>query len=225
MDALNRIAVRRGLKVVEDAAQAHGALYRGRRAGGLADAAAFSFYPVKNLGAVGDGGAVTTNDAGLADRIMMLRNYGSQEKYRHETQGFNSRLDELQAAFLRTKLARLDEWNARRSALALRYLEGLRGRPGLVLPQISEGVTPAWHLFVVWDEERDRVRGRLAERGIETLIHYPIPPHLQPAYAAQGCREGAFPLAERMGRQVLSLPLWPQMEESQASTVIKELLA
>src|SRR5882762_609929 len=181
MDAINEIAARHGLKVIEDAAQAHGARYKGRRAGSLADAAGFSFYPSKNLGALGDGGAVTTDDDALADRVRVLRNYGSRQKYRNETKGYNSRLDELQAALLREKLRLLDQWNERRRSIARRYLEGLAGLP-LVLPHVPPGCEPIWHVFVVRSARREWLASTLEAAGIGTLVHYPIPPHLQPAY-------------------------------------------
>ena len=210
LDPILAIARKHGLRVLEDAAQAHGARYKGRRIGAHGDAVAWSFYPGKNLGALGDGGAVTTNDPELADRIRVLRNYGSRVKYVNEVKGFNSRLDPIQAAVLRVKLRVLDEWNARRRAIAHRYLEGLAGS-GLVLPQVPEWAEPVWHLFVVRHPERDALVKRLAEAGVGTLIHYPVPPHLQAAYAEMGFGVGAFPVAERMAREVVSLPMGAQM--------------
>ena len=210
LDPILAIARKHGLRVLEDAAQAHGARYKGRRIGAHGDAVAWSFYPGKNLGALGDGGAVTTNDPELADRIRVLRNYGSRVKYVNEVKGFNSRLDPIQAAVLRVKLRVLDEWNARRRAIAHRYLEGLAGS-GLVLPQVPEWAEPVWHLFVVRHPERDALAKRLAEAGVGTLIHYPVPPHLQAAYAEMGFGVGAFPVAERMAREVVSLPMGAQM--------------
>jgi len=219
MRRLADIAARRGIKLIEDAAQAHGARCSGRRAGALADAAGFSFYPGKNLGALGDAGAVTTDDAGLADRVRLLRNYGSRRKYENEIKGYNSRLDELQAALLREKLKVLDEWNARRRSLARRYLEGLAGLP-LTLPHVPPGNEPVWHVFVVRSRQRDALASRLEAAGIGTLIHYPIPPHLQPAYADLELGPGSLPLSEALHREVLSLPMWPQMSEAQADFVI-----
>jgi dTDP-4-amino-4,6-dideoxygalactose transaminase len=214
MDAIVQIARRHGLKVLEDAAQAHGARYKGRPIGSLADAAAFSFYPGKNLGAFGDGGAVTTEDAGLAERLRALRNYGSALKYHHPIQGFNSRLDELQAALLRIKLRKLDEWNARRRRVADWYYRTLpRALPGSVLPTVPEWAEPAWHLFVVRSRERDALQARLTAQGIGTLIHYPVPPHLQEAYRDLGYRSGSFPIAERLAHEVLSLPISPHLSE------------
>lgn len=213
-------ARRHGIKVVEDAAQAHGARYRARRAGGLADAAAFSFYPVKNLGALGDAGAVVTDDPDLGERIRALRNYGAAEKYRHTVKGFNSRLDELQAAFLRVKLRRLDTWNARRRALAARYLSELGGLDGLVLPTVAAGCEPVWHLFIVRHARRDDLRTHLAAQGIETLLHYPIPPHRTEAYADRGWPAGSFPLAEEFARTCLSLPMGTHLSDAQVDHVV-----
>ena len=219
MDPINSIARKRGLKVVEDAAQAHGARYRGRRTGALGDVAGFSFYPGKNLGALGDAGAVTTNDDALAGRVRTLRNYGSQKKYRNEVKGWNSRLDELQAALLREKLRRLDEWNTQRNAIANRYVEELKNMP-LLLPQIPAECQSAWHLFVVRSQKRDELARSLDEAGIGTLVHYPIPPHLQPAYSELGLGPGSLPFSEAIHREVLSLPLWPYMSDAQAEAVV-----
>jgi dTDP-4-amino-4,6-dideoxygalactose transaminase len=210
LDPILAIARKHGLRVLEDAAQAHGARYKGRRIGAHGDAVAWSFYPGKNLGALGDGGAVTTNDPKLADRIRVLRNYGSRVKYVNEVKGFNSRLDPIQAAVLRVKLRVLDEWNARRRGIAQRYLAGLAGS-GLLLPQVPEWAEPVWHLFVVRHPERDALVQRLNEAGVGTLIHYPVPPHLQEAYAEMGFEVGAFPVAERMAGNVMSLPMGAQM--------------
>ena len=210
LDPIHALARKHGLRVLEDAAQAHGARYKGRRIGAHGDAVAWSFYPGKNLGALGDGGAVTTNDAEIADRIRVLRNYGSRVKYANEVKGFNSRLDPIQAAVLRVKLRVLDEWNERRGGIARRYLEGLVGS-GLVLPQVPKWAEPVWHLFVVRHPERDALVKRLNEAGVGTLIHYPVPPHLQEAYAEMGFGVGAFPVAERMAGEVVSLPMGGQM--------------
>lgn len=223
MDPINAIARHHGLKVIEDAAQAHGARYGGRRAGSLGDAAAFSFYPGKNLGALGDGGAVTTNDADLAEAVRVLRNYGSQVKYHNEVVGFNSRLDELQAALLKVKLSRLDEANGRRSAIAGRYTERLSETAGLTLPFVPDASEPVWHLYVVRHRQRDALAKLLAGAGIGTMIHSPIPPHRQRAYAALGYAEGRFPLSEAMHREVLSLPMGPTMTFAQVDEVIVEL--
>jgi dTDP-3-amino-3,4,6-trideoxy-alpha-D-glucose transaminase len=210
MDRIVALGSDRGIPVIEDAAQAHGATYRGRRAGGLADAAGFSFYPGKNLGAMGDAGAVTTDDDALASRVRMLRNYGSKTKYHHDLPGLNSRLDSLQATILRVKLRRLDEWNQRRRAVAARYLERLAGIESLVLPAGREWADPVWHLFVVRHPRRDALQARLKANGVETIIHYPIPPHRTGAYAA-GFAAGELPVAERLADEVLSLPMGPHL--------------
>lgn len=223
MDPINALAARYGLKVIEDAAQAHGARYKGRRAGGLGDAAGFSFYPGKNLGALGDGGAVVTNDDELADRVRVLRNYGSKVKYHNEVKGYNSRLDELQAALLRVKLPKLDEWNDRRRAVAMGYLEHLAAVPGLILPSVPDWAEPVWHLFVVRHPQRDALQKKLGEAGIGTLIHYPIPPYVSEAYACEF--EGvACPLAERLADTVLSLPMGPHLSTSEQKSVIRSIL-
>ena len=219
METLRTIASSRGVALVEDAAQAHGARFRQRRIGGLGDAAAWSFYPTKNLGALGDGGAVTTNDPDLADRVKVLRNYGSRTKYVNEIRGVNSRLDELQAAVLRVKLPLLDEWNQRRRRGAARYLDGLRDT-ALGLPSTAPGVDPVWHLFVVRSNARDRLQEHLTTKGVQTLIHYPIPPHRQAAYADLRYAVGAFPIAERMHQQCLSLPIGPHLTDGQVEDVI-----
>lgn len=220
MAALRAIADRHGLKLIEDAAQAHGARQGERRAGALGDAAGFSFYPGKNLGALGDAGAVTTDDAELAARVRVLRNYGSQVKYYNEVKGYNSRLDELQAALLRVKLPVLDEWNARRTAIAGRYLEQLAGLPELVLPAVAEGMDPVWHLFVVRHPRREALQAALAARGVATMIHYPVAPHCSEAYAELGLGRGAFPLTEANMDTVLSLPIGPHLTLDQADRVI-----
>lgn len=221
MDPLIAICQKYNLKLIEDAAQAHGATYRGRRVGGLGDAAGFSFYPGKNLGALGDGGAVTTNDDELADRIRVLRNYGSRIKYHNELKGFNSRLDELQAALLRVKLTRLDAQNVRRREIAVAYLEGLKGLEGFDLPFVPEWANPVWHLFVIRHPRRDALQAWLLSQGISTMIHYPIPPHLQGAYKELGLRSGDLPIAERIHAEVLSLPLDPTMSNSSVEQVIE----
>lgn len=219
MNEIQAIASQHGLKVIEDAAQAHGATCSGRKTGALGDVAGFSFYPGKNLGALGDAGAVTTNDSALAERVRMLSNYGSREKYHNDSQGFNCRLDELQAAFLRVKLAHLDREMARRRAIARRYTEALEGI-GVVLPEVAAGMEPAWHLYVIRSGWREALQEALARRGVATMIHYPVPPHLQPAYADLGLRTGDLPIAERIHREVLSLPMGPTMTDAQVEEVI-----
>jgi dTDP-3-amino-3,4,6-trideoxy-alpha-D-glucose transaminase len=211
MEAIMALADRHGLKVVEDVAQAQGARWRGRRTGALGHAGAHSFFPTKNLGATGDAGAVTTDDAALAERLRVLRNYGSRVKYVNIERGFNSRLDEMQAAFLRVKLPRLDTWNDRRRVLAARYSDRLRDVPGLALPRPPQWAEPVWHLYVVRTDRRAAVVAALEKAGIGSLIHYPIPPHLQQAYADLGQGAGAYPLAERLAETVLSLPIGPHL--------------
>ena len=221
MDAINAIAGRHGLKVIEDAAQAHGARYKGRRVGALGDAAGFSFYPGKNLGAYGDGGAITTSDDELAGKLRMLRNYGSNRKYHHEIPGVNSRLDELQAAFLRVKLKRLDEWNAHRNEIAANYLKALSSVPHLVLPKVETWAAPVWHLFVIRHPQRDALQAHLEQRGVQTAIHYPIPPADSGAYQGMVKSDEAC-LA--MAGQLLSLPMGPHMRDSDVEHVVKSLL-
>jgi len=220
MNAIRRIADRHSLKVIEDAAQAHGAMYRDERAGHLADAAAFSFYPAKNLGACGDGGAVVTDDVDIAIRISKLRNYGSTEKYSHDLCGSNSRLDELQAAVLRVKLHHLSEWNTRREKVAASYLEKLGDIDRLDLPLPSDQVRPSWHLFVIRYPDRDRLRECLLCRNIETGIHYPVPPYATGAYGNDSHCAASYPVAQRLSRTVLSLPISPHMTEKDIGNVI-----
>lgn len=218
MRALREIADSYHLILIEDAAQAHGAQLDGKRAGSLGDAAGFSFYPGKNLGALGDAGAVTTNDGQLADRIYMLRNYGSREKYRHELQGFNSRLDELQAAFLRVKLRHLDEWTRERRQIAEYYLKALdTGK--MKLPFTESDEQNVWHIFPVMTENRDSAQSYLDRQGIQTLNHYPIPVPMQGAYRQLHDAAGRFPIAERYAQQELSLPLWVGMTQEEAARV------
>ncbi len=224
MNPILALARHHGLFVLEDAAQAQGARYRGQAVGGLGDAAAWSFYPGKNLGAFGDAGAITTNDDALAARLRKLRNYGSAVKYVHELPGGNSRMDELQAATLRVKLRHLDEWNRRRAAIAQEYTARLLGT-GLVLPEVLPGAEPVWHLYVVRSPDRDALQAQLSEAGIQTLIHYPTPPHLQGAYRNLGWLEGRFPISERIHREVLSLPVGPQMNEVQVQVVVEAVQA
>jgi len=225
MDPILQIARQHGLKVIEDAAQAHGACYKGRRAGSLGDAAGFSFYPAKNLGAFGDAGAVVTNDDELADKVRILRNYGSRLKYYNEVKGFNSRLDPLQAAFLRVKLKYLDEWNERRRAVARRYLEELADIPELTLPFVPEWAEPVWHLFVVRHPRRDELQEYLARAGIGMLIHYAVPPHRSGAYAEPGRTDDNWPVTEQIANTVLSLPIGPHLEQQMQQEVISVLKA
>ncbi len=220
MDAINTIANVHNLKVIEDAAQAHGARYKGKRVGSLGDAAGFSFYPGKNLGAIGDGGAVTTNDDELAEKIRVLRNYGSQVKYEHIVPGYNSRLDELQAAFLRVKLKKLDEWTMRRREIASQYLTALEGIPGLSLPQVADWAEHVWHLLVICHPNRNKLQRYLKTTGIETLIHYPTPPHLSKTYDFMGWKVGDIPISERQADKVLSLPIGPHLTMKEVDKIV-----
>jgi len=210
---LMELAEDRGLWVIEDAAQAHGAGHDGRRAGTLGHVAAFSFYPTKNLGALGDGGAVVTSDDEVAERVARTRNYGQLEKYVHPSLGRNSRLDEVQAAFLRVKLPHLDAWNSERQAIARAYCEGLEGS-GLGLSAALDPAGSVHHLFVVTSPRRDELASHLAERGVETQLHYPVPVHLQEAYRAEGRVAGSLEVTERLANEVLSLPIYPGLDES-----------
>lgn len=219
MDPILAIARKHGLKVLEDGAQAHGARYKGKRIGSHGDVVAWSFYPGKNLGAYGDGGAITTDDPEIAERIHVLRNYGSRVKYVNDVRGFNSRLDTLQAAVLRVKLQHLDRWNEARRKIAAQYLAGLAD-VGLTIPFAPDWAEPVWHLFVVRSKAREQFQQQLNQAGIGTLIHYPIPPHLQLAYADLGFGEGAFPIAEQIHREVLSLPMFSSMTLEQTNQVI-----
>jgi dTDP-4-amino-4,6-dideoxygalactose transaminase len=221
MHAIVQLGRDRGICIIEDAAQAQGARYRGRMAGSLADAAGFSFYPGKNLGALGDAGAVTTDDDVLAERVRLLRNYGSRRKYYHDLPGLNSRLDSLQAAFLRVKLRHLDEFNARRGRIAARYLEGLREE--VIVPVVPEWADPVWHLFVIRHIQRDALQARLDEAGIDTLIHYPIPPHRAEAYRDFAALQ--LPIAEQLADEVLSLPIGPHLQLEAVDRVIDAVRA
>jgi dTDP-4-amino-4,6-dideoxygalactose transaminase len=224
IDHIQDLARKYSLKVIEDAAQAHGARYKGRRTGGLGDAAGFSFYPGKNLGAMGDGGAVTTNDEELSERVRMLRNYGSKKKYHNDMKGINSRLDELQAALLRVKLKKLDEWNGRRKKIAQHYCEQLKDISQTILTLVPEWADPVWHLFVIRHAHRDKLLNALSDAGIGTMIHYPVPPHRQNAYSDLNYAAGSFPIAERLSTEVLSLPMGPHLNDDQRSLVIRTLL-
>ena len=222
MDLILEIADRHGLKIIEDAAQAHGAEYKGRRAGSMGHVAIFSFYPGKNLGAYGDAGAVVTDDGEIAEKIRLLRNHGRRDKYEHLLQGFNYRIDTLQAAILRAKLAHLEEWNEARRRHAAAYRD-LLNDIDLVLPYEPEHVRAVYHLFVVRLQERDALREHLKVRGISTGIHYPIPLHLQPAYRHLGHKEGDFPITAECARQVLSLPMYPELTQAQIEEVARAI--
>ena len=219
MPALRAVADAHGLRVLDDAAQAHGARVRGRRVGALADVTAWSFYPGKNLGAFGDAGGITTDDDALADAVRVLRNYGSSVKYVNEVVGYNSRLDEIQAAVLAAKLPHLDAWNARRARLAARYTEELADTD-LVLPLVPDWADPVWHLYVVRSRDRAALQQSLQRDGIGTMIHYPIPPHRQAAYASLGFAPDAFPIANAIADEVLSLPMGPHLTDEQQDRVI-----
>ena len=223
MDPIRKIAEQHGLIVIEDACQAHGARYKGRRAGSLGHAAAFSFYPGKNLGAYGDGGMVVTNDADIRKRLEMLRNYGQEEKYHHLTQGFNRRLDTLQAAVLRVKLKYLEKWNAARRWQAELYHRLLAGT-ALVLPSEAVGAQSVWHLYVIRTEHRDRLKEYLASRGIAAGIHYPVPIHLQQAYKNLGYKRGSFPVTEQYAQRILSLPMYAELTPELIEYVSKSIL-
>lgn len=212
-----------GLKVIEDAAQAHGAIMEGKRAGALGDAAGFSFYPGKNLGALGDAGAITTNDEILYERVKALRNYGSEVKYHHIYKGFNSRMDELQAAFLRVKLKYLDGWTRERRAIADYYLQHI-DNDKIKLPSVS-GEDNVWHVFPVFCERREELQEYLQKQGIITQMHYPIPVHLQGAYQELGYRKGDYPVAERLASTELSLPLWCGMTSEEQKEVVQAINA
>jgi dTDP-4-amino-4,6-dideoxygalactose transaminase len=224
LDPILRLAREHGYAVIEDAAQAHSARYKGRRLGAHGDAVCWSFYPGKNLGALGDAGAVTTNRADVADRLRVLRNYGSRAKYVHEVQGTNSRLDPIQAAILRVKLARLEQWTSRREAIADRYSDRLRGAD-LALPHVPDWADPAWHLFVIRSGRRDALQEHLAEAGVGTLIHYHTPPHMQPAYSSAGFAADDLPLSRQLGGEVLSLPIWPQLKLEEVDRVCEAISA
>jgi dTDP-4-amino-4,6-dideoxygalactose transaminase len=224
MEPLLEIARRHNLRVVEDACQAHGATYGSSKAGALGDAGCFSFYPSKNLGAYGDGGFVCTNDAEIAGRLRLLRNYGQTRRYYHTTKGFNSRLDELQAAILRAKLPHLEKWNDRRCELARRYDELLQGLP-VTLPKAATWGKHVFHLYVLRVPKRDQLCSFLAERGIQTIIHYPVPVHLQEAYRDLNIPPGALPEAEKVAREIVSLPLYPEIRDEEielVATTIRE---
>jgi len=225
MGSIFEIARRHGLKVIEDACQSHGAQCNGRIAGSLGDAAAFSFYPGKNLGAYGDGGAVTTNDPVLADRIRTMRNYGSAKKYFHDELGENSRLDTLQAAVLGVKLKYLDAGNAARRAAAALYTEQLAGVGDIITPSVRQGSEHVFHLYVIQTGRRDDLQKYLLEQGVECLIHYPVPVHLQKAYASGPWKRGDFPLTEQLAGRILSLPIFPGITEEQIQYVCASIKA
>lgn len=220
MTAINAIAEKHNLFVVEDSAQAHGGGIANKKVGNHSTASAFSFYPSKNLGALGDGGAVTTNSQEIADKVRLLRNYGSEKKYFNKVLGWNSRLDEMQAGVLRVKLQKLDDENQERISIANSYVTQLSSTLPQGLPATFAGIEHVWHLFVVQHPQRDRLREELLKQGVETMIHYPVAPHMQTCYSELGFKEGSFPISEQIHRDVLSLPLWPGMSENQIEKVV-----
>lgn len=222
MSKINAIAKKYKLVVVEDACQAHGALYKGKKAGSLGKVAAFSFYPGKNLGAYGDGGAITTSDKVLAEKIRMLRNYGSLKKYYHIMKGYNSRLDTIQAAVLRVKLRHLDTWNKRRREIAARYSKGMNSL-GLVIPTSLKSAESVFHIYLIQAEKRDELIQYLGENGITALIHYPVPIHLQQAYVDLGYKLGDFPKTEEYVKKIVSLPMYPEMSNIEVDYVIEKV--
>ena len=223
MEAIMRIANQYNLFVIEDNAQAHGATYNGKKTGSWGHINATSFYPGKNLGALGDGGAITTDDDEFAHKVRVLRNYGSQEKYKNEVLGYNNRLDELQAAFLRAKLSKLDEWTVERNQIADSYIKALKYVEGIGLFNITKRATSAYHLFVIKTASREKLQKHLAEQGIGTMIHYPIPPHLQECYKYLGYKKGDFPIAEKLSHEVLSLPIYVGLNENIIQAVIDKI--
>lgn len=222
MNPIMEIAKEHGLFVLEDNAQSQGALYHNKRSGNLGHAAAFSYYPAKNLGAFGEAGGITTNDDALADKIRVLRNYGSRVKYHNEVKGYNRRIDGLQAAFLAVKLSKLDEWNSRRRHIAGQYFAGLADLNDIILPQVEKEES-VWHQFIIRVDNRDEIQEKLKENGIPTMVHYPIPPHLSEAYSEMGLKKGAFPITERMADTFLSLPIGPHMTSKECDFVIETL--
>ena len=224
MDGILEIAKKHNLKVIEDAAQAHGAEYKGKKAGNLGDAAGFSFYPGKNLGALGDAGAITTNDEELAKKVRAIGNYGSEKKYNHIYKGTNSRLDEMQAGFLNVKLGHLDKWNERRRKIADRYLNEIKN-PNIVLPTVKEENVPVWHIFAIRSERREELIEYLSENNIGTMIHYPIPIHLQKAYEDLGHKQGDYPIAEKISNEQISLPMFYGLKDEEVDHIISCLNA
>lgn len=222
MDKINSIAKKYNLKVVEDSAQSHGALYKGKKTGSLGDAAGFSFYPGKNLGALGDSGAIVTRDKKLAEKIQAIGNYGSDKKYHHVYKGINSRLDEVQAAFLRIKLKKLEKWNENRREIAKKYIEGINNQ-SIIKPFEAEYSKHVWHIFAIRTENRASFQKYLNCSGIGTNIHYPIPMHMQEAYKDLNFKEGKFPIAEKISGEVLSIPMWYGMKSQEINYVIEKI--
>jgi dTDP-4-amino-4,6-dideoxygalactose transaminase len=223
MDEILAVARRHGLVVIEDACQSHGARYKGRRVGGLGDAGCFSFYPGKNLGAYGDGGMVVTNDAAIAERVRMLRNYGQSQKYHHVFMAYNCRLDTLQAAVLRVKLRKLDEWNAARESAARAYGELLKEMDNIILPRVADDRSHVYHLYVIQHPQREALLAQLREQGVSAGLHYPIPVHLQPCYEQLGVPRGSLPITEALASRVLSLPIFPEISAGQVEHVCRQI--
>ena len=223
MEEIWDVAEQFDLSIIEDSAQTHGAMYKDRKAGNLGLAAGFSFYPTKNLGAFGDAGAITTNNDDLADKVRVLRNYGSRQKYFNEARGHNSRLDPLQAAFLRVKLKHVEAWNARRKRIAAYYSANLKDLPRLQLPRTAQHADHVWHLYVIRCHERDGLQAHLQECGVGTMIHYPVPPHLSQAYADLKYKPGAFPITEELSRSILSIPIGPHLSLEDAEFVVEKI--
>ncbi len=223
MDSILAVAEKHNLVVIEDAAQAHGARYKGKRTGSLGHAAAFSFYPAKNLGAFGDGGIVVTSSAETADRLRMLRNYGQRVKYYHDLQGFNRRLDTVQAAVLRVKLQYLDEWNSARRQHADRYSQLLGSVKGVTIPTVADYAEPVWHLYVIRVADRSSLQQQLSDQGISTVIHYPVPVHMQAAYRDLGYAQGAFPVTEEYADQIVSLPMYAELTPDMVERVVQAI--
>jgi dTDP-4-amino-4,6-dideoxygalactose transaminase len=222
MNEIISIARKHNLRVIEDCAQAHGAQYQGKKVGTFGDLSAFSFYPSKNLGANGDGGMVVTNSEELAEKVRLLRNYGFKNRYNSIARGYNSRLDEIQAALLDFKLTKLEYWNKRRYEIAQKYMEGLKNLP-LILPEIDPDTFSVFHLFVVRAKERGRLIDYLMGEGITALIHYPIPIHLQPAYEFLGYKKGALPITEKLSEEIVSIPIYPELEDLEIDYIIRSI--
>lgn len=221
MDPIMRLAKKYNLKVIEDAAQAHGAEYKDKKVGSIGDVACFSFYPGKNLGAYGDAGMITTNSEEIAQKVKLLRNHGSIKKYEHKIEGYSSRLDNLQAAILRVKLKYLNQWNSIRRKNARKYNELLNNIGGIITPYEADYAKHVYHLYVIRTEDRDKLREELKSKGIATGIHYPIPLHLQPAYKYLGYKEGDFPVAEKSSQEILSLPMFAELSDRQIDEIVK----
>lgn len=219
MKELRTISERYNIKLIEDSAQAHGCRYENKRAGSIGDAAGFSFYPGKNLGALGDGGAVVTNDDALASRIKAMRNYGSSKKYHHDYKGINSRLDELQAGFLRVKLQHLDKYNSERQKIAKYYIDNIKNK-AIILPKVNDVKDSVWHLFVIRSYQRNNLQRYLSNNNIETIIHYPIPIHIQHAYKDLGYQKNDYPIAKEISNTVLTLPIWYGMSEKEIRYIV-----